>query len=205
VADLYLADVIKKKEKKTKKVEKKEFEPDTSWYEKFAGKYYFEPGLIMTITEEKDQLMLQRDGGPKVRLIPESDIEYSIPNRDEKLIFHLNNIGDVTKLELTLGDNIMSGEKFYPAELNAQQLEEFVGDYHSEELRTNYQIVILDGKLVAQHQRHSDIQLNPTKKDMFLGGQWFFRQVRFTRDSGNQITGFRLSGGRVRNLRFDKK
>lgn len=205
VADIYLANVMKKEEKKTKKVEKKKFEPDTSWYEKFAGKYYFEPGLIMTITKEKNQLMLQRNGGPKVTLIPESDIEYSIPNRDEKLIFHLNNIGDVTKLELTLGDNIMSGEKFDPAELNAQQLEEFVGDYHSEELRTNYQIIILDGKLVVQHQRHSDIQLNPTKKDIFLGSQWFFRQVRFTRNRENQVTGFRLSGGRVRNLRFDKK
>lgn len=205
VADVYLTDVIKKKEKKTKQVEKKEIEPDMSWYEKFSGKYYFEPGLIMTITKEKNQLMLQRDGGPKVTLIPESDTEYSIPNRDDKLTFHLNNIGDVTKLELTQGDNVMAGEKFEPAELNAYQLEEFVGDYHSDELRTNYTLVILDGKLVAQHQRHSDIQLNPTKKDMFHGGQWFFRQVRFTRDSGNQITGFRLSGGRVRNLLFEKK
>ena len=205
VVDVYLTDVIKKKEKKTKKVEKKEIEPDMSWYEKFSGKYYFEPGLIMTITKEKNQLMLQRDGGPKVTLIPESDTEYSIPNRDDKLTFHLNNIGDVTKLELTQGDNVMAGEKFEPVEPSAYQLEEFVGDYHSDELRTNYTLVILDGKLVAQHQRHSDIQLNPTKKDMFLGGQWFFRQVRFTRDSGNQVTGFRLSGGRVRNLLFEKK
>ncbi len=205
VADVYLADVIKKKEKKTKEVEKKEFEAETSWYEKFSGKYYFEPGLIMTITKEKNQLMLQRDGGPKVKLIPESDTEYSIPNRDDKLTFHLNNIGDVIKLELTQGDNVMAGEKFEPVELSAYQLEEFVGDYHSDELGTNYTLVILDGKLVAQHQRHSDIQLNPTKKDMFLGGQWFFRQVRFTRDIGNQITGFRLSGGRVRNLLFEKK
>ena len=205
VADVYLADVIKKKEKKTKQVEKKEFEPDTSWYEEFAGKYYFEPGLIMTITKEKTQLVLQRNGRAKVTLIPESDTEYSIPNRDEKLTFHLNNIGDVTKLVFTQGDNVMTGEKFEPANLSAYQLEEFVGDYHSDELGTNYMLVILDGKLVAQHQRHSDIQLNPTKKDMFLGGQWFFRQVRFTRNSENQITGFRLSGGRVRNLRFDKK
>jgi CubicO group peptidase (beta-lactamase class C family) len=205
VADVYLADVIKKKEKKTKQVEKKEIEPDMSWYEKFSGKYYFEPGLIMTITKEKNQLMLQRDGGPKVTLIPESDTEYSISNRDDKLTFHLNNIGDVIKLELTQGDNVMAGEKFEPVEPSAYQLEEFAGDYHSDELRTNYTLVILDGKLVAQHQRHSDIQLNPTKKDMFLGGQWFFRQVRFTRDIGNQITGFRLSGGRVRNLLFEKK
>jgi len=205
VADVYLADVIKKKEKKTQQVEKKEVEPDMSWYEEFAGRYYFEPGLIMTINKEKNQLMLQRNGRTKVRLIPESYTEYSIQNRDEKLTFHMNNIGDVTKLVFTQGDSVMTGEKFEPANLSALQLEEFAGDYHSDELGTNYTMVILDGKLVAQHQRHSDVQLNPTKKDMFLGGQWFFRQVRFTRNSENQITGFRLSGGRVRNLRFDKK
>lgn len=205
VADIYLANVIKKKEKKSKPVEKKEIEPDMSWYEEFAGKYYFEPGLIMTITKDKDQLMLQRDGGPKVRLIPDSYTEYSIENRDGKLTFHLNNIGDVTKLVFTQGDNVMTGEKYEPADLSAYQLEEYAGDYHSDELGTNYTMVILDGKLTAQHQRHSDIQLNPTKKDMFLGEQWFFRQVRFTRDSGNQVTGFRLSGGRVRNLLFEKK
>lgn len=205
VADIYLADVIKKKEKKTKKTEKKEYEPDTSWFEKFSGRYYFEPGLIITLTKEKNQLMLQRNGRTKVRLTPESDTEFSIPKREDKLKFHLNNIGDVIQLELIQGDNVMSGEKFEPAELNAQQLEEFVGDYYSEELRTNYKFVILDGKLTAQHQRHSDIQLNPTKKDLFLGGQWFFRQVRFIRNSQNQVTGFRLSGGRVRNLLFEKK
>jgi hypothetical protein len=205
VADVYLADVIKKKEKKIKQVEKKEVEPDMSWYEEFASKYYFEPGLIMTITKEKNQLMLQRNRRTKVRLIPESYTEYSIQNRNEKLTFHMSNIADVTKLVFTQGDNVMTGEKFEPANLSAYQLEEFVGDYHSDELGTNYTMVILDGKLVAQHQRHSDVQLNPTKKDMFLGVQWFFRQVRFTRNSENQVTGFRLSGGRVRNLRFDKK
>jgi CubicO group peptidase (beta-lactamase class C family) len=205
VADVYLANVIKKKEKKTKPAEKKEVEFDTSLYEKFGGKYYFEPGLIMTITQEKNQLMLQRNGRTKVKLIPESHTEFSIQNRDGKLAFHLNNIGDVTKLVFTQGDNVMTGEKFKPADLSAYQLEEFAGDYRSDELGTNYTLVILDGKLVAQHQRHSDVPLNPTKKDMFLGRQWFFRQVRFTRNNENQVTGFRLSGGRVRNLRFDKQ
>ena len=99
----------------------------------------------------------------------------------------------------------MTGEKFVPAVLNAQQLEEFTGDYYSDELSTSYTLVMLNGKLVAQHQRHNDIQLESTKKDMFSGEQWFFRQVHFIRNNENQVTGFRLSGGRVRNLRFDKK
>lgn len=205
VADVFLSDVIKKKQPQAKKAEQEEFEPDPSWYDTFAGHYYFEPGLIMRITSEKNRLMLQRDGGPKVRLIPESDTEFFIQDRDGKFAFQLNNIGDVISLSYILGDNVMHGEKFVPAAPGVQELEEYAGDYASEEVGTSYTLVIEDGKLVAQHQRHSDIKLEPTKTDMFLGEQWFFRQVRFIRDNESRITGFRLSGGRVRNLLFDRK
>ena len=205
VADIYLSDEIKKIEKKTKQVEEKKFKPDTSWYDLFAGKYYFEPGNIMTIIKEKKQLMVQWDGRNKVKLIPLSDTEFTNADREGKMTFYLNNIGDVTKLEFARGDNVMTGEKFVPEVLNTQQLEELTGDYYSDELSTSYTFVMLNGKLVAQHQRHNDIQLESTKKDMFSGEQWFFRQVRFIRNNENQVTGFRLSGGRVRNLRFDKK
>jgi CubicO group peptidase (beta-lactamase class C family) len=205
VADVYLSDEIKKIEKKTKQVEEKKFKPDTSWYDLFAGKYYFEPGNIMTIIKEKNQLMVQWDGRNKVKLIPLSDTEFTNADREGKMTFYLNNIGDVTKLEFARGDNVMTGEKFVPAVLNTQQLEEFTGDYYSDELSTSYTFVMLNGKLVAHHQRHNDIQLESTKKDMFSGEQWFFRQVRFIRNNENQVTGFKLSGGRVRNLRFDKK
>ena len=205
VADIYLSDVMKEEQLPVKQAEQREAEPNTALYDTFAGKYYFEPGLIMTFAKENNQLMLQQDGGPKVSLIPESDTEFSLRNRDAKLTFQLNNVGDVTQLVFTQGDNVMTGEKFEQVELDAQQLKEFAGDYSSDELGTVYTLAVVDGKLVAQHRRHEDIQLNPTKKDMFLGEQWFFRQVRFTRDRENRVTGFRLSGGRVRNLRFDKK
>jgi CubicO group peptidase (beta-lactamase class C family) len=205
VADVYLSDEIKKKKKQDKQVEEKEFKPDTSWYNFYTGMYYFEPGNILTIIKEKNQLMVQWDGRNKAKLIPLSDTEFTNADREGKLTFHLNNIGDITKLEFAQGDNVMAGEKFVPAVLNAQQLAEFTGDYYSNELSTSYTLAMLNGKLVAQHQRHNDIQLEPTKKDMFSGEQWFFRQVRFTRNNENQIIGFRLSGGRVRNLQFDKK
>jgi len=205
VADIYLSDIIEKKQKKTKQTEQEEIKIDTSWYDVFAGKYYFEPGLIMTFTKEKNQLMVQMNGRPKVRLIPESENEFSIKNRGRRLTFHMNNIGEVKRLTFTRGDDVLTGEKFEPANLSVQQLEEYAGDYTSDELGTSYRMVVLSGKLVAQHQRHNDIKLDPTKKDMFSGDQWFFSQVRFTRNNENRVTGFRLSGGRVRNLHFDKK
>lgn len=205
VADIYLSDVIKEEQPPAQQVEQREAEPNTALYDKFAGRYYFEPGLIMFFAKENNQLILQQDGGLKVSLVPESDTEFSIRNRSATLTFQLNNVGDVTQLVFTQGDNVMTGEKFKQVGLDAQQLKEYAGDYYSDELGITYSLAVVDGKLVAQHRRHDDIQLNPTKKDMFLGKQWFFRQVRFTRDRENRVTGFRLSGGRVRNLRFDKK
>ncbi|RLD27344.1 MAG: hypothetical protein DRI70_04625, partial [Bacteroidetes bacterium] len=84
------------------------------------------------------------------------------------------------------------------------KLEDFTGNFHSEELSTTYNFVIVDDKLVAKHSRLSDFNLNPIKKDMFSGEAWFFRQVDFIRDENNMIKGLKVSNGRVRNLYFKK-
>jgi hypothetical protein len=82
----------------------------------------------------------------------------------------------------------------------SDQLGEFVGNYYSDELGTTYTLVVQNGKLIAQHRRHDDIPLTPTDKDRFHGDAWWFRQVSFQRDQNQDITGFRLTGERVRNL-----
>jgi hypothetical protein len=58
--------------------------------------------------------------------------------------------------------------------------------------------------LIAHHGRHDDISLTPTEIDQFAGDQWWFVQVHFSRDENGQISGFKSSGRRVRNLSFDK-
>ncbi len=88
--------------------------------------------------------------------------------------------------------------------LTPEQLTEFAGDYYTEELDTTYTISVRDDGLVAQHIRHSDILLTYTDGH-FLGNTWFFPKIHFTRDETERVTGFRLTGGRVRNLYFEKK
>lgn len=91
------------------------------------------------------------------------------------------------------------------APLTPDQLAEFVGDYYSDELGTIYTMVVKDDHLVAQHRRHDDIPLTLISADHFTGEAWWFHQVHFTRDDEKRVTGFRLTSGRVRNLRFDKR
>ncbi len=88
--------------------------------------------------------------------------------------------------------------------LAPEQLAEFEGDYYSEELDTTYTIRVRGHGLVAQHRRHDDILLTYAD-DHFVGDVWFFPEAYFTRDDAGQVTGFKLNGGRVRNLYFEKK
>ena len=85
--------------------------------------------------------------------------------------------------------------------LPPEQLAEFVGDYYTEELDTTYCIRIRGDGLVAQHRRHDDIVLTYTDGH-FRGDAWFFPEIHFIRDDAGRVTGFRLTGNRVRNLTF---
>ena len=88
--------------------------------------------------------------------------------------------------------------------LAPEQLAEFEGDYYTEELDTTYCIRIRGDGLVAQHRRHDDIVLTYVDGH-FRGDAWFFPEVHFIRDDTGRVAGFRLTGGRVRNLHFEKK
>lgn len=84
----------------------------------------------------------------------------------------------------------------------AEELAAYEGVYYSPELETLYTLEARDGRLVARHRRHDDATLLPTLRDRFLGDRWWFRNLYFERDGDGRVTGFRLTGNRVRNLRF---
>jgi CubicO group peptidase (beta-lactamase class C family) len=86
-----------------------------------------------------------------------------------------------------------------------QQLREYTGTYYSEELGTFYLIELHGDKLIATHRRHSDIDLMPAGADRFGGNRFWFQTVEFIRKGDERVEGFRLSGGRVRNLWFEKQ
>ncbi len=88
--------------------------------------------------------------------------------------------------------------------LTPEQLIEFEGDYYTGELDTTYSISMHRDQLVAQHIRHDDILLTYADGH-FLGNTWFFPEIHFTRDDTGRVTGFKLTGGRVKNLHFEKK
>jgi CubicO group peptidase (beta-lactamase class C family) len=84
-------------------------------------------------------------------------------------------------------------------------LSQFLGTYYSPEIETFYQVREVESGLVVYHLRFGEIRLvSGPDDDTFLGGQWFLNSLAFTRDAASRVDGFRLTGGRVRNLRFVK-
>ena len=122
-----------------------------------------------------------------------------------RVTFLRDESGKVVKLKAQMNGEehfAMKMPDFDPAKVN---LTEYTGEYYSAELSTTYSFVVESGKLIARHFRTGDVHLKASKPDQFNGDQWYFGNIEFIRDSNNTITGCKVTTGRVRNLKFEKK
>jgi CubicO group peptidase (beta-lactamase class C family) len=89
-----------------------------------------------------------------------------------------------------------------PLTLTAEQMTEYVGTYHSEELDTIYRVVFEDSRLSIKQRNTFRGNLFSQAKDEFrLLGATF----NFERNNQGKITGFKLNGGRARGIQFVRK
>ena len=210
VADLYLADQIiaeapKAEAPKPKPTERPAVTVNPAIYDAYVGRYELQGGRFINITKENGALMAQPTGQPKDELVPQSETTFLVKAIDAELTFLRDETGKVTQFTLQQGGQSRPAKRVEPFTPDSTALGEYTGDYYSDELGTVYTFVVKDGKLLVQHRRHGDITLTPTVSDQFSGSMWFFSRVNFTRDKEKRVIGFRLTGGRVRNLRFDKQ
>ena len=97
-----------------------------------------------------------------------------------------------------------SGEVTEPLSLADSELHEYSGYYRSPELDSTYQVFVDSRGLVAEHWRNPPSILSPTGDDLFRGDRRWFPEVRFVRNRSGQVTGFAVTGGRVRDLMFER-
>lgn len=200
VTDIYLADHIKPEKPEDEPTEGKEVSVDPSILERYTGSFQLRPGWLLTITLENGQLTTQATGEAKFEMTPHSDTTFFVETYRSPVTFVRDKDGNVNQLKYR-GIRAEQVEPFTPI---LEKLKEFTGDYYSEELGTTYTIAVEDSQLVARHRRNDDVPLYPTVADQFGSKRWWFRCVDFRREKGGRVVGFGLTGGRVRNLRFDK-
>lgn len=90
-----------------------------------------------------------------------------------------------------------------PITLTAEQLDEYVGSFYSEELDTTYKLLMENGKLMAMDRNGVKRPLIARTRDLFTLGQG--AQFEITREASGKVTGFGVNAGRIRGVRFVKQ
>jgi CubicO group peptidase (beta-lactamase class C family) len=210
IVDLYLAEAIERAESDPafrqptplpRSVAK--VAPET--FEGYVGQYRLDPAFLITITRDEDRLMASWPGQPRVQLFPATEVRYFLKENDTQIVFYRDTRSRATRLTFQLkeGDRKVA-QRIDPLPERHGQLSDYTGVYHSDELGTAYELVESEAGLIARHRRHGDIPLAWNFGERFSSDRWFFRFVRFDRSEAGEVTGFRLSGSRVLDLRFER-
>ncbi len=194
VADLYIFDDQLEKETDT-------YPPVST--QDIEGSYLMGPGMIVNITKENNTYYIELPRTELSTLTKVADNEYMIDIIGERLLTRYDDQGNVEiSLEHVFGRETIA-PKIETRHLGERNLEDYVGTYYSEELATTYHISLEDEKLFISHIKMNEMPLIMLKKDKFEGLN-SFGQLEFVRNDINKVEMFKLTGGRVRNIVFDK-
>ena len=167
-----------------------------------VGAYLLDIGSILQVRRRGGQLIGEAPSTEPVALEPRSETRFWIEALEATVEFSGADDAPFARVLVQMPTARVEGERVEP--MDAQALDGLLGRYWSPELDTAYEIVRDGDGLVARHQRHDDIQLLPTTVDVLVGDQWWFGKAEFER-SGGEVSGFRLTGGRVRNVLFERQ
>lgn len=172
---------------------------DTAILKKYTGIYRLGPTWFVTLTLEDGKLMTQANGEDKFPTEMKSDTVLWVPAYHSSITFL--QITDKAKAIRYKGN---VSPRITPVKIDLEKFGQYAGTYYSKELETTYRVTFQDGKLMVHHMRLGDFGLNPDiiAADSFNSSNG---NIKFFKDNKSKIAGFKLSGGRVRNIVFDKQ
>jgi len=207
VADIYLADKLKKDVEAPEKKEKvKAVALSKDELEDKAGNYLIERTGTWIIISMKEGKLVMEAWGEKYVLTPVSKIRFQALDAPfgNSIEFIPDDKGRIRKATLTIeGEeeiNLVKAPKLSP--LTPAQLKEYAGDYYNDELPVTYKLAVEKGSLFFKHKNAPKGALKAMDRDKFTM-RWF--NIEFVRDKRNRITGFVLAAGRAANIDFVKK
>ena len=89
----------------------KEVKVSNAVLETYIGKYELQPGFIITVTREGNQLKTQATGQPVFDIFPKSKNEFYLKVVDAQLAFNKNDAGDIDSVTLFQGGREMKGRR----------------------------------------------------------------------------------------------
>jgi len=174
-----------------------------SLLERYAGRYRGSSGRVISIVRQGDHLEGDISAGTMQSLTPSDEHEFLVTETRARVVFAKLDSGKAAQYTLQMGGETRVYQRLDPADEVPPTLPDYVGHYHSDELELSCAVQVKEGRLVFQHRRHGELPLRPVGRDRFSGSN--LGSVLFERDSGGKVTCFKVTTGRVRNLRFDRQ
>ena len=171
----------------------------------YEGQYQLTNEMVLTLKPGNGTLNVQATGQPAIDLVARSESEFVLDQYGVKIVFPNATNSPAEKLTFSQGGQTMVAPRVKPLDIKSVALNDFVGTYYSPELETSYTIVLKDDTLTANHIRHEPVLLTPVGKDAFSTNSWFMSRIEFVRDDNAQITGLKVSSGRVKHVKFVKR
>ncbi|WKD86157.1 Penicillin-binding protein 4* [Polaribacter huanghezhanensis] len=194
---------VKQKKKVSKKLTKKNtyIKVDLNNFKKQVGFYWnYKDRFTRELRINNGHLNYVGGDGKLTKLNAVNKNEYEFSTKEYTAVKI-----DKTKMNVILDDGYtLKFEKYIPANYNEKSIKEFTGTYYSEELNTTYTFYSKENRLIANHQRTGDFKLKAIKNAFFIGNKGSFRDITFTRNKNYQITGFKVSSSRAKNIIFRK-
>ena len=208
VADIYLKEYLKAEPEKpdTKKEVSSPVKVNEDQLKRYEGDYQLTPEMVVNIRLENGKLIGKATGQPPITLVATSQVEFTAKEIQGRIAFHKDVDGTVNRFTLYQGgqEKIAGRTKpFDPGSIT--DLAQYTGTFYSPELETSYTVKVEDSILVAHHIRHDPAAMTPVGRDSFSTHKWFMSRIHFTRNEKDEITGFRVSSGRVRNVKFVRR
>jgi CubicO group peptidase (beta-lactamase class C family) len=211
IAEAFFEKHMKPEEKETpEETDSAPFNPedyDPKEFDEIAGRFELEAaaGFVITFTREEDKFFGQGTGQPKVEMVPTSDSTFTFVGVEASMTFHRNKENKVETLTLHQnGHHKAKRLKEEPWKPTPEDLAEYTGRFFSEELETFYTLAVKDSSLVVRHKRWEDLKLTPAKTDTF-NATFPIQELIFIRNDDGETDALKVSNGRTKEVRFEKK
>jgi len=182
---------------------------DGKLLDQYAGEYQLAPGFVLAIRRDGSRLTGQATGQPQFELMASSDSTFALKGVEARITFHKPVNGKAPRLTLHQNGNYPATrvEAYAPTK---EELQQYTGKYYSPELETIYTISLKQDTLRLSHVHYGEAPIKALAKDR-LEAPWRLLQsfiltqnMVFARNASGEITGLRISNGRVKNLWFKR-
>lgn len=161
--------------------------------------------LAMTVAVEDGDVFVDVQGQGRTQARPTSDSTLEIASVSAEFTFEFDADGTTSTGTLVQSGLEISMRRVDRAGLAEEALAAYVGRYYSEELETFYEVGVEDGGLVLHHIEMAEpLAMRHTDGDEFSTELIFLNTIAFERSGGGAVTGFTVSNGRTKGVRFGK-